>query len=159
MSVDAWRIAVDTPDYESTDLRGIGAKLTGGRWNRQGTPMIYAASSIALACLETMVHLDANALPLNRYLVRVSIPDDVWNARTVLTHKNAAVGWDALPPGKVSLGVGTRWCEREENAILCVPSIVVPEELNVLINPRHADARSIKATKIRRWTYDARVWT
>ncbi|HVS77374.1 MAG TPA: RES family NAD+ phosphorylase, partial [Steroidobacteraceae bacterium] len=65
-----WRIAPDTPDYVSDDLLGKGAERTGGRWNRKGTPMLYCSSTIALACLETLVHLSGgDPVPLNRYLV------------------------------------------------------------------------------------------
>jgi RES domain-containing protein len=70
-----WRIAADTPDYAGDDLSGKGAEITGGRWNRKGTPLIYAADSIALACLETVVQLSgADPLPLNRYLIKIDIP-------------------------------------------------------------------------------------
>ena len=81
MTVRAWRIGTDTPAYTADDLSGAGAKITGGRWNRDGVPAIYTASSPALACLETVVHLVAGALPLNRYLVRIDIPDEVFARR------------------------------------------------------------------------------
>ena len=77
-----WRIAVDAPDYGSDDLSGKGAEKTGGRWNRKGTPVIYASGSIALSFLETLVHLAGpQPLPLNRYLVKIDIPAAVWKAR------------------------------------------------------------------------------
>ena len=69
-----WRIAADTPTYEADDLSGKGAELSGGRWNRKGTPLIYASVSRALACLETVVHLTQTPLPLNRYLVEIRVP-------------------------------------------------------------------------------------
>lgn len=157
MTVAAWRIATDTPSYIAEDLTGAGAKTTGGRWNRAGTAMIYCASSIALACLETVVHLNAGALPFNRYLVRIDIPDDVWAGAQVLTAAKAPVGWDALPSGKVSLDYGESWIARKKTALLLVPSTIVPEEANVLINPAHADAARIAAAKLRRWLYDPRI--
>lgn len=153
----AWRIGTDTPNYTSEDMCGIGAKTTGGRWNRQGTALVYTASTRALACLETVVHLGSGGLPLNRYLVRIEIPDDMWAARKTLTDKTAPVGWDAIPPGKDSLDVGDSWVKAGSSCILEVPSIIVPEELNVLINPAHADARRIVAVKVRKWLYDARI--
>lgn len=54
--IPVWRIGADTPDYEAHDMSGKGAERTGGRWNRLGTPMLYAASSRALACLESVVN-------------------------------------------------------------------------------------------------------
>jgi RES domain-containing protein len=153
----AWRIATDTPDYTADDDSGAGAKATGGRWNRQGTPLIYAASSLALACLETLVHLGSAGLPLNRYLVRIDIPDDLWADAHQLTAASAPVGWDAIPAGKTSLDSGEAWIRAGTSALLLVPSIVIPEEHNVLINPLHAAATQVAYTKVRRWQYDARL--
>ena len=101
--VTLWRIGVDTPDYTADDTTGAGAKITGGRWNRKGNAVLYTSRSIALACLETVVHMKTGGLPLNRYLVRIQVPEEAWNARTVLTPPDLPVGWDALPEGKVSL--------------------------------------------------------
>jgi RES domain-containing protein len=93
---------------------------------------------------------------LNRYLVQIDIPDEVWKARTELDLPNAPVGWDALPEGMVSLSFGDSWLASAASAILLVPSIVVPEEQNILINPEHPDATLIKAIKVRKWLYDSR---
>ena len=152
-----WRIAVDAPAYVADDLSGKGAELTGGRWNAVGTPMLYTATSIAMACLETIVHLDGSkSLPLNRYLVRIDVPDDVW-ARATTMGEDEHVGWDALPAGKVSIDWGTRWCAGKTSALARVPSVVVPEEFNVLVNPLHADAAGLRASKVRKWFYDPRA--
>lgn len=150
-----WRIGVDTPDYTADDTSGTGARITGGRWNRKGHAVLYASSTIALACLETIVHLKSEVLPLNRYLVRIEVTDDDWNARTVLAPTDLPVGWDALPEGKVSLDAGDSWITHASAAILVVPSVIVPEESNILINPLHA--RGLKAEKVRKWVYDARL--
>jgi RES domain-containing protein len=152
-----WRIAPDTPRYSAADLSGAGAKATGGRWNSKGNAVLYCSSSIALANLETVVHLTAGALPLNRYLVRIEIPDAVWAARQELTAQTAPDGWDALPADSVSIDFGDAWLENLVSVVLCVPSIIVPEEQNILINPAHPDARAIKASKLRRWQYDSRL--
>ena len=154
MTVSLWRIATDTPTYEATDLSGTGAKISGGRWNRKGNAVAYTSTNIALACLETVVHLIDEGLPLNRYLVQIEVPDEVWDMRLTL---KLAVGWDAQPAGKVSLDAGDEWLALGKSALLVVPSVIVPEETNVLINPGHPDAKKIKATKIRKWLYDARI--
>lgn len=158
MSRLVWRIATDTPDYTADDLSGTGAKLTGGRWNRIGTPMLYCAENVALACLETFVHLNSGGLPLNRYLVQVAIPDTLWQAATrpdILSRVH--VGWDAMPHGKVSLDIGEQWATSHASALMIVPSAIVPEECNILINPQHPDAAKITATKLRKWLYDPRM--
>ncbi|SDX86912.1 RES domain-containing protein [Collimonas sp. OK242] len=157
MSKVVWRIAADTPDYTADDLTGAGAKVTGGRWNRPGTALLYCAENIALACLETFVHVKSAGLPLNRYLVRIEIPDAAWKAAVQVTATSAPVGWDALPTGKVSLDAGDAWAASGVSALLLVPSVIVPEEQNVLINPLHADAKGITASKLRKWLYDPRM--
>jgi RES domain-containing protein len=152
-----WRIATDTRDYEAHDLGGKGAEKTGGRWNRPGRPVVYTASSASLACLETVVHLRANELPLNRFLVRIEVPDALWQARLSLTPAELPVGWSAIPEGRASLDVGDRWLQDAATALLAVPSVIVPEDFNVLINPRHPDAARIRAAKLRPWFYDGRL--
>ncbi len=154
--IELWRIGSDTPEYEAHDLSGRGAEASGGRWNRVGTPLVYASTSRALACLETVVHLARHPLPLNRYLVRISVPLSAWTAAVQLDAA-AVVGWDALPAGKASLDWGTRWAASAASLLARVPSVVVPEEFNVLINPAHPDAGTLAAVKLRRWGYDARL--
>ncbi|SBT09415.1 RES domain-containing protein (fragment) [Candidatus Accumulibacter aalborgensis] len=66
MSVALWRIAVASRSIAATDLSGRGAERTGGRGNSVGGPVVNASTSIALACLETVVHLYAGGLPLRR---------------------------------------------------------------------------------------------
>nr|WP_294509631.1 RES family NAD+ phosphorylase [uncultured Rhodopila sp.] len=157
MSVTVWRIATDTKSYEADDLSGAGAKATGGRWNAVGDALIYASESRALACLETVVHLNAGGLPLNRYLVALTIPDAVWEAVRTETSGSLPVGWDADPSGRASIQFGSAWIRSGACAVLRVPSVIVPEEYNVLINPLHADSGGITAVKMRKWLYDPRL--
>ena len=155
--VTLWRIAVDTPDYTAADSSGEGARRTGGRWNRPGLPALYTSTSIALACLETVVHKNHKELPLNRYLVQVDVPRSLWQRRMVLS-ADQHVGWDAIPCGKVSLDVGDAWLAAGKALILQVPSVIVPEEFNCVLNPRHPAISQVRFKKKRKWLYDARVW-
>lgn len=157
MSRTLWRIATDTRDYEADDRTGAGAKATGGRWNEPGVPMLYASESRALACLETLVHLNAGGLPLNRYLVEIDVPDDLWAAAQVETPDSLRIGWDAEPAGRASIGFGTQWAKSRSSAIAVLPSAIVPEERNVLINPEHPDSARIAVRKVRKWLYDPRL--
>jgi RES domain-containing protein len=152
-----WRIGQDTPEYEAHDLSGRGGEIAGGRWSRKGRPIVYSAGSISLAALETMAHLDSKGLPLNRYLVEITIPDAVWKKKIVFSHDQIPVGWDALPTGKVSLDFGDAWLAGGRSALALVPSVIVTEEFNVLINPRHPGAAQIAAKKLRKWLYDSRI--
>ena len=157
MSRPVWRIATDTPSYEADDLSGAGAKATGGRWNSPGVPVVYASQTRALACLETVVHLGAGGLPLNRYLVQLDVPDAIWADAREETSASLPVGWDAEPAGRASIAFGSAWIRASSSALLIVPSVIVPEEFNVLINPRHPDSAQISAAKLRRWLYDPRL--
>lgn len=153
----AWRIASDTLQFSADSLSGAGAASRGARWNERGLPMLHASQSRALACLETLVHLDDGGLPLNRYLVQIDIPEPVWAAARVETATSLPVGWDAEPMSATSVDFGTAWARSGASAILRVPSVIVPEEENILINPAHPDAAGITATKVRRWLYDPRL--
>ena len=129
----------------------------GARWNHAGEHVTYAATSISLAAWETRAHMGKAArLPWNRYLVRIDVPDDVWAAREVLT-RPPAIGWDAIPEGLVSRAAGSAWLNSGRTALLAVPSVIIAEEDNVLINPAHRDAKRIAAIKVRRFVYDHRV--
>lgn len=156
MTVPLWRISVEAPTYRANDLSGTGAKISGGRWNSAGTPVTYCSTNIALATLETVLYLRAGGLPFNRFLVRIDIPDAVWRARTVLDPLPA--GWDAVSSGLTSSMTGDAWAASAATALLLVPSVIVPDEFNVLINPLHADSSTITATSIRRWMYEPRFF-
>lgn len=130
--------------------------MSGGRWNAKGSPMVYCATNISLAVLETIVHFNAAGLPLNRFLVRIDVPDEVWS-RAVLLKPHDHVGWDAEPAGKTSIDWGAAWLASRASALAFVPSVITPEECNCLINPCHADVAQLKASKLRRWIYDARI--
>lgn len=152
-----WRIGVDTPHYTAEDPSGEGARRTSGRWNREGRPALYASASIALACLETMAHKNQSGLPLNRYLIRIEVPGALWRKRRVID-AGQHVGWDAIPTGKVSLDIGDAWLREQTALILEVPSVIVPEETNCVLNPLHPEMKRLRMKKVRKWLYDARVW-
>lgn len=158
VGITVWRIAVDAPHYTADDMTGAGAKVTGGRWNRRGRAVLYTSTSVALACLETIVHSKLGSLPMNRYLVRIHLPAAAWSARTEHTAEALPIGWDAMPEGKVSLDVGDAWLAAGESPVLLVPSIIVPEERNVLINPAHPLCKGTQAQKLRKWSYDPRLF-
>ena len=151
-----WRIAADTPDYAVHDPSGKGAEQSGGRWNRVGTPMLYSSVSRALACLETVVHLADAPLPLNRYLVKITVSTAAWKVAKVVDPAKL-IGWDAEPAGSTSLDWGTRWADSKATLLARVPSVIVPEEWNVLINPAHPEMPLVKSVKVRKWLYDTRL--
>lgn len=158
MTVHLWRIAADTPSWTAEDMAGKGAAHKGGRWNGPGEHVTYTSTTIALAAWETRAHLGRSGaqLPFNRFLVRIDVPINVWAARTQVP-RPLAVGWNAIPEGMVSRGIGSTWLATGASALLVVPSVIIEEEDNVLINPAHPDAKYLSATKVRRFLYDHRV--
>lgn len=157
MSVALWRVAADTPDWSADDMAGKAA-AKGGRWNVAGEHVTYTSTSISLAAWETRAHLGllGTKLPFNRILVRIDVPDDVWASRRTLA-RPLPVGWDVIPEGRVSRALGSAWLASGASALFCVPSVIVEEEDNVLVNPAHADATRLAVTRVRRFLYDLRV--
>src|SRR5690606_21392345 len=120
-AVVLWKIGTDTESYVAEDPKGVGSKLSGGRWNHPGKPVVYVAATRALACLETLVHLKGgHTLPFNRYLVKVTVPESLWKKATVLDYQRL-VGWDALPRGKVSMDWGSNWLDSGDSVLARVP--------------------------------------
>ncbi len=157
MTVSLWRIASDTTAWTAEDMSGKGAANRGARWNQAGEHVAYAATSISLAAWETRAHFAAGmALPWNRILVRIDVADDIWAARK-MTPRPLPVGWDVVPEGRVSRAIGSDWLARGATALLVVPSVIINEEDNVLINPAHPDAARIAVARIRQFLYDPRV--
>lgn len=158
MTAYLWRVATDTPLYTAEDMAGKGAANKGGRWNAPSEHVTYSSTSISLAAWETRAHLAKRGrmLPLNRFLVRIDVPDVVWNSRT-FTPLPPSVGWNAIPEGMVSRSIGSAWLRSGASCLLVVPSVIIEEEFNVLMNPAHPDSASITATKLRKFLYDPRV--
>lgn len=114
----AWRLC----RAPFADLSGDGAKIYGGRWNSPGLPMVYAASTAALAVLEARVHLDLlpELLPDDYVLVTIDLADLLMETL------------DTLPDDPRAFG--DAWLRQKRSAVLQAPSFVVPESSNLLIN-------------------------
>jgi RES domain-containing protein len=138
------------------DMSGEGARLYGGRWNEKGVPVIYAAPSRSLAALEFLVHLPIVLAPRDLSICRFDLPDDV----SVTRVKKSALphDWRVNPPGAGTMATGTKWALAGKSLLLIVPSAVVPEESNILINPQHKDFRKIKK-RIEPFEFDPRLVT
>jgi RES domain-containing protein len=149
-----WRIAADTRSYGADDLSGAGAAKSPGRWNDVGQRVLYTAPTIALAVLETAAHIDDAGLPLNRYLVEITVPDAVWATREVLDISRLEVTGAAIPAGRGSVKPGSDWIRSGRSALLVVPSVIVPEEPAVVINAQHPDTAGLKARIVRLFEYN-----
>lgn len=132
-----------------------GAAQYGGRWNPIGMPALYSGTSIAICSLEKFVHVGAAPLP-PLVLVAVDIPDDV-----VLYDPGVAglpVGWDAMPTSDAAQAFGGAWLARGAELALKVPSAIVHEEANVVLNPHHPDFAQVELSVIRPFTFDDRMF-
>ncbi len=152
-----WRIAKETPDYPADDVKGGGAKIVGGRWNRKGTAAVYASTTIALATLETLAHLGGNISIRNAFLVRIDVPAALWAQRRTVDLARLPPAWLAEPPGAASIDFGDHWLRTQAQLLLLVPSIIVPEEYNVVINPAHPAASQLSSAVARQHVYDPRL--
>ncbi len=121
-------------------LDGEGAFRYGGRWNSPGTRLVYTSRHLSLAILEILVHTGPDLMPDGLVKLEISIPEDV--RREARAPSDLPARW-AHGAFRSTQSVGDRWAADARSAVLSVPSAVVPEEENVLINPRHADAGRI----------------
>ena len=144
-AVVAWRIAAQTRDRRANDLSGNGSARYPGRWNESGQRVVYAASTLALAVLETAAHVNPLGLPLDRFVLRIEIPKAVFARHEALEATALDPAWSAIPAGRASVEAASAWYRRGGSAVLLAPSVIVPEERVVLINATHPDAAKIKA--------------
>lgn len=140
-----------SPRHAATALSGEGARLYGGRWNHPGWRCVYAAESRALAVLELLVHLTGKSRALPYRLLTVEVPDEA-----VLPAGALPDGWNATPAGGASQSVGTEWLRARKSAALRVPSVLIPEESNLLINPDAASFAEIRIVAERDFQLDLR---
>lgn len=135
------------------DLSGTGARLYGGRWNSIGRAMVYLASSRSLATLEALVHLPTAIIPDNFCLVTIDAPDDVFVADIRLFPPN----WNAHPEPEVLKHTGDFFLKENQHLLMKVPSAIVKEEFNYLLNPLHPKTGKVKVLSNEPFTFDERL--
>ena len=145
-----WRLA----RLAHVKLNGEGARLAGGRWNTRGRPAVYASTRLSLAALELLVHTDVPLVPQDLVACEIEIPEDV--AIEVVEPGDLPRNWRA-PGHPACRAIGDTWLAEERTAVLRVPSAVVPEEWNVIINPRHRVANAIQIVRRRPFAFDSRL--
>lgn len=145
-----WRIS----NYASLD--GTGGLLASGRWHTRGHPVVYCAENAATTLLEILVHLeiDAEDRPANFRVLRIECPDST----SIVAIDPAELPKDWREKLLLTQSVGDRWLASRGSALLRVPSALVPETRNVLVNPAHAEASTLKISFIYERAYDARFF-
>jgi RES domain-containing protein len=147
-----WRIA---QRKYALDRLCAGSALYGGRWNPVGLPALYCGASIAICALEKFVHVGQAPLP-PLVLVAVDIPDesDIF-APSV---DELPPGWDMLPTSVAAQNLGRQWLERGTALAMRVPSAVLPEETNVILNPHHPQFLDVNLAIVRPFSFDQRMF-
>ena len=152
-TITAFRLVA--PRWESSALSGEGARKFGGRWNSSGHPVVYLAETRALCALELLVHLTTPETRIKPFvLMEIKIP-----ARDVasLEASTLPADWNILPPTHGTMSIGDDWLGQNQSLVLRVPSAIVPEESNLLLNVSHPSMREVELASRRTFHFDARL--
>ena len=138
---------IEREKFLNTTLSGIGASMDdGNRWNSRFTRLVYTAESRALALLEVAVHLDLSEdLPTDRFLVEIEIPDDVMVQE--IQPEFLPIDWNEHPPTSSTQAIGDDFVQQNTALLLRVPSCLVHDEFNYLINPYHEAIPRVQVCK------------
>ena len=135
------------------DLSGTGSKLFGGRWNLPGHPAIYTAENISLAVLEILVNTDKNYIPPSYFLLKLQVPDSL--PFKLITQASLKEKW--YTDFEYAQFIGSNFLESGKEAMLKIPSAIVKEEYNFLLNPAHADFNKITIKESTPFDLDIRL--
>jgi RES domain-containing protein len=125
------------------------------RWNSKDVKMIYTTSSRALACLENVVHRGALGLQRLFRTMVIEIPDGI--PITIIKKEDLPPDWHLFENFPSTQALGDAWIRKGETPILQVPSAIIAEECNYLLNPLHNDFRKIKLIRTEPFAFDARI--
>jgi RES domain-containing protein len=145
-----WRLA--RAPYAALD--GEGGRRASARWHTRGRPIVYTASHLSLAVLELLVHIDPGEIPTDLVALTIDVPDDI--RVETLDVGSLPADWRA-PEHEACRRAGDAWLASLRTMVLRVPSAVVPEEHNFLLNPLHPDAARARVAARRLFTFDLRL--
>lgn len=136
------------------DLTGKGAELFGGRWNREGIPCIYTSVSLSLAVLEYAVNNSLHNIPRGLCYTIYEIPDRGHQKRA----QDALPGnWTERPVPMSTMNFGSEILSANKHLITGIPSVIIPEEYNYLINPAHKAINKVKIIAIKDFVFDIKI--
>ena len=138
------------------DLSGMGAWLNGGRWNSRGKFALYTVQHVSLAKLEVAVHLDLDLIPNDYMLVEIFLPDEAIT-KTVWV-EDLETDWNSIPHSESTQLFGDDFLEANQYLALQVPSAIVLQEFNFIINPRHPDFPKVAVKTVAPFSFDARLF-
>lgn len=138
----------------ATALDGEGARIVGGRWNPPGVAVAYLSESRALSALEVLVHWGRDAVRMRWALVSAELPEDFIETPDP---SDLPTGWDAFPSAKVSQDFGANWAGSGRSLAIRLPSAVIPEERNLMINVNHPDFPKLRFHAPQAFLFDRRL--
>jgi RES domain-containing protein len=144
-----WRIS----NYQTLD--GVGGLYVSGRWHTKGHPVIYCTLNPATALLETLVHIeiDSEDRPERFQVLRIEGPDSL----SIEKVEAGSLSLNWADDMSITQTTGDRWLGEGRSLLLQVPSVLVPETWNVLVNPQHAEATRLKITATYEHAFDVRL--
>jgi len=137
------------------DLSGTGAKVYGGRWNHKGTPVVYTSETRALATVEFLVHVSLSNAPKGLMIATIEIPDSIVPEDAPRTW--LPKGWREYPPQRAVADLGTQWAKSKKSLLLRVPSAILEQEYNILINPLHSEMAHVVLKDVAAFEFDKRL--
>ena len=140
-------------EWARSAMNGEGAWLHGGRWNPPGLHAVYLAESRALAALEIIVHAPREVWSLDWRIIEVEVPDELIQAVSIA---DLPAAWQALPSSLTARNFGAKWLRGRRALALKLPSVIIPEEHSLMLNPRHADVVKLRVSKPRKFELDPR---
>ncbi len=146
-----WRLARE-PFQE---LDGEGARLYGGRWNSIGTPVVYTSSTLSLATLEMLVHVDPEDLPKDLVALRIAVSGKASSEQ--VRRDDLPDDWADVSDHPACREVGDAWVSRGTSLVLRVPSAIIWEEESLLVDPRHPDFEKLQVVSARPFRFDRRL--
>ena len=135
------------------DLSGNGAKQYGGRWNEKGTPVVYFAESRAMAVMEILVHLRPEHVDKPFVLAVFEIPD---SKILKIDIADLPENWKTEQAKDDLRKIGDKFVEEGKYLIMKVPSVILEEEYNYILNPLHPDSKTVKLIERRDFIFDKR---
>jgi RES domain-containing protein len=133
----------------------LAASGRAARWNPNDVELIYAASSRSLACLENVVHRSQAGLTLVFNVMTIEVPDGLPIIR--VKKDDLPHDWQNYDQMLFTQTIGEKWIREKQSAILAVPSSIIEEEINYLINPKHDDFNAIRLVKTEPFAFDKRI--
>lgn len=138
------------------DLSGKGSEMSGGRWNSKGIAALYTSCSRALCTVEIVVHIPAGIIPKDYEMVAIEFPDDA--VVKIIQPKDLPNTWNNNPITTHTQRIGNAFLSEQKALVLKVPSAIVKDEWNYIINPRHKDFHKIKIVNTEPFAFDTRLF-